>query len=621
MNHWSQETPPGGPLFANEAIGDDGVARALREHYTKSEHRVPMRDGTRLFTIVYAPRERGRTFPFLLLRSPFGVGPYGPEVYPTPDNTQARLAPLAGHVQDGFIFVFQDVRGRMMSEGEFVNMRPYIAKKTGTEYDESSDAHDTIEWLLHAIEGHNGRVGVWGLSYPGFYAAQAGIDAHPALAAISPQAPPTDWFIGDDLHRHGALCLADAFGFSASLAQTARDAQEMTWAFDHDGEDPYDFFLRLGPLGNADPRHFQGANTLWNALMTHGTRDAFWQSRDPREHYRGIAPAVLVTGGWFDEADLFGTLATYDSMRGKDARHLAMGPWNHGGWMESDGERLGALDFGSRTAITYRRRVELPFFRHYLKGADERPPAVFVFETGTNIWRSEERWPPAATSSMTLWLHADEGLRAAPPTGESNTSWDVYTSDPDQPVPHRDRVSAGGDDGEYMIADQRYAAERADVLVYQTDILEEALTLAGPVDAYLWVSTTGTDADFIVKLVDVHPGCATQQLVRAEVMRARFRNSYESPEPLEPGVPTRIRVPLLDVSHTFHGGHRLMVQIQSSWFPQVDRNPQTFVDIYTADASEFRAATHRIHRSAKLPSRITATVRTNGAGAGGAALD
>jgi putative CocE/NonD family hydrolase len=610
----------GAPLFDDELVDDDAVARALAAHYGKAEHQIPMRDGTRLFTVIYAPRDRSRDYPFLLLRSPFGVAPYGVDVYPTPSNTLARLAPLGRYVRDGYIFVYQDVRGRMMSEGDFVDMRPYIPDKQGEQHDESSDAWDTIAWLLRSIPGHNGRVGVWGISYPGFYAAQAAIDAHPALVAVSPQAPTTEWFIGDDFHHHGALFLADGFGFSASLARTARHATQMTWGFEYDCGDIYDFFLRMGPLANANRRYFHGQNRLWDELMAHGTRDAYWRVRDPRPHYRDLKPAVLIVGGWFDEADLFGTLASWRSMqaeRPKSDLYLAMGPWAHGGWAENDGERLGAIAFGSNTSRWFREHIEHPFLRHYLKGLGAPPPKVAVFETGSNVWRSGASWPPAGASPLTLWLDAGQTLRAQPPVDTGAAQWDEYVSDPAKPVPCHALPMPAVHPG-YMIEDQRFAARRPDVLVYQTDELQQDLTLAGPIEADLWVSVSGSDADFVVKLIDVHPDrrheedaslAGYQQLVRAEVMRGKFRDGYESPTPFRPGEPARVRFALPDVSHTFRSGHRLMIQIQSSWFPLVDRNPQVFVDIYAADASDFRAAVHRVYRAPAMPSRISVTVQ------------
>jgi len=601
------------PLFEGEPAGDEGVSQALRAHYTKHEHRIPMRDGTRLFTAIYAPKDRSRRYPFLLLRSPFGIAPYGEGVYPTPENTLARLGPLGCYVQDGYIFVYQDVRGRMASGGEFVHMRPYLPGKRGTEFDESSDAHDTIDWLLRSVEGHSGRVGVWGISYPGFYAAQAAIDAHPALAAVSAQAPATEWFLGDDFHHHGAFLLAPSFGFTASLARTERGATQIAWSFEHGAGDVYDFFLQLGPLASADARYFHGGNQLWDDLMAHGTRDAYWRARDPRPHYRDIRPPVLITGGWFDEADLFGTLETYRVMLAQSPQlriHLAMGPWGHGGWMEGDGDRLGDLAFGSPTALTYRARIEHPFFRHYLKGIGSPPPKVSVFETGADAWRDGDLWPPPGARPLTFWFHPAGALRREPPGGAAETSFDEYVSDPANPVPCCGRAVPALE-GDFMVEDQRFASRRPDVLAYQTGELEADLALAGPLEASLWVSTTGTDADFVVKLIDVHPGSGCQRLVRGWVMRGKFRNSYEAPEPFRPGEPALVRFAIPDVSHTFRAGHRLMVQVQSSWFPLVDRNPQTFVDIYGARPSDFRAATHRLHRTPGLPSGITVTARVD----------
>lgn len=600
-------------LFAGDLKTHEDSARALREHYTKYEHRIPMRDGVHLFTAVYVPKDRSRAVPILLSRTPYGVAPYGVDNYPTERDGRAltNLAPARQLIRHGLIFALQDVRGRMMSEGEFVDVRPVNPRRGPRDTDETTDAYDTIEWLVRNVPGNNGRVGAWGHSYPGFYAAQAAISAHPALRAVSPQAPVTDWFLGDDFHHNGALCLADTVFFFANFGRR-RAAPTPTWPWDFDPErgDLYDFFLRLGPLSNINARYLKGEIQFWNDVLRHPTRDAFWEARDPRPHLRGLKAAVLTVGGWFDAEDLWGTLATYRAVEAQSPRAasaLVMGPWRHGGWLRTDGESLGEISFDARTSDYYREHVITPFFLAHLKG--ERAGSLaeaITFETGTNEWRRHDAWPPRGGRAATLWLREGGLLSTAPPDRDGA---DAYPSDPARPVPHSGR-HLHENDGSFMVEDQRFASRRPDVLVYQTPPLAADVTLAGPIEADLWVSTTGADADFVVKIIDVFPESARdpvpnprgvrmagyQMLVRGEIMRGRFREGFARPRPFTPGTPARVRFALPDINHTFRAGHRLMVQVQSSWFPLFDRNPQTSADPYTATAADFRAATHTVHR-------------------------
>jgi len=615
----AQSAPP--PLVPFEIKTDDDVVRALREHYTKHEFRVPMRDGVKLFTHVYTPKDTSRTWPILMVRTPYSVQPYGVENYPGKGNPRllTRLAPSWAALRAGYTLVHQDVRGRMMSEGQFVDIRPRRAGGE-TAIDEATDAWDTVDWLVKNVPGHNGKVGVWGISYPGFYAAQAAVEAHPAVKAVSPQAPVTEWFIGDDFHHNGALCLADAFGFYATFGR-ARDkpARKMNWDFDYDVGDVYDFFLHMGPIANANARYLEGKIAFWNELLAHPNRDAWWQARDPRPHYKNIRPAVLVVGGWFDAEDLWGTLETYQTMNRQSPGakvSLVMGPWAHGGWARGDGEAVGHISFGAKTSVRYRDEVELKFFEHHLKGAAAPAiPEAWVFETGSNEWRSYDAWPPRGAKPVALYLHHRGALSITKPTQSGE---DRYVSDPARPVPYLGSPSQRLDH-DYMTGDQRFATRRPDVLTYSTPVLDGEFVLAGPVKADLFVTTTGADADFVVKLVDVWPEDTTdpdpnpkgvrmggyQQLVRGEVMRGRFRDSFEKPIPFEPGKPTLVRVTLPDVHHAFRAGHRLVVQIQSTWFPLIDRNPQTWVDIATAKESDFKAATHAILRAPSHASSVT----------------
>ncbi len=590
----------------------------IPSNYVKHEYRIPMRDGKKLFTAVYEPKDTSRQYPILLTRTPYGTYPYGVDNYPSNLGSSDELA------GDGFIFVYQDVRGRMMSEGEFINMTPCKDLKNGPhDVDESSDAYDTIEWLTHSIPNNNGRVGMWGISYPGFYAAASMIDAHPALKAVSPQAPIADWFVGDDFHHNGGFYLAHAFGFLSSFGHPRRKPtknSEATFAFPT--PDGYDFYLRMGPLPEANKRYLKNDVPFWNEMMQHGNYDDFWQARNLRPHLKGIKPAVMTVGGWFDAEDLFGTLGVYHSVESSspDAYNiLVMGPWYHGAWARSEGDALGNIHFGSETSAFYRKEIEFPFFRHFLKGiGDLSLPEAYVFLTGKNEWRRENQWPPENAKPRNLYLSAGWKLSWDPDTEDSFDAFDEYISDPEKPVPYINKITTGMA-REYMVEDQRFASRRTDVLTYATEELKRDIVIAGPVIPSLNVSTTGTDSDFVVKIIDVYPDDAPdnepnpeevrmggyQQLVRGELFRGKFRNSYSKPEPFVPGQVTKIVYQMPDIFHTFRKGHRIMVQVQSSWFPLVDRNPQQFEDIYQAKAGDFVKATQRIYRSHSTPSFIT----------------
>ncbi len=594
----------------------------VKAAYTKYEYRIPMRDGKRLFTAVYVPKDLAQTYPFLLTRTPYSVRPYGVDQYPD----QMRPSPL--FAKAGYIFVFQDVRGRWMSEGEFVNMRPHLAaSKDPKTVDESTDTYDTIAWLLANVKGHNGKVGMWGISYPGFYTAAGMIDAHPALVAVSPQAPVTDWFVGDDWHHNGALFLPHMFNFMARFdSPRPEPTRKFNPTFDHETPDGYEFFLQVGPLDKAGARYFKGQAAFWDEAARHGTYDEFWKARNIRAHLKDIKPTVLTVGGWFDAENLFGALEVYKNVKKnspKTKNHLVMGPWVHGGWSRDEGSKLGDVSFNAKTADFYREQIELPFFEYHLKGKGKGEfPEAWVFETGTNVWRTHDTWPPKTTKPRSLYFHAGGKLQLSPPSeGKAEVGQDEYVSDPARPVPFIDKIGIGMT-AEYMTADQRFAARRPDVLVYQTEVLEEDVTVAGAIEVALHVSTTGTDADWIVKIIDVYPDDypdptpnpagvkmgGYQQLLRGDVMRGKFRNSFEKPEPFEPGKPTAVNFALQDVYHTFRTGHRIMIQVQSSWFPLVDRNPQTFVDIYSAKDADYHKATQRVFRTQQLPSHITLPV-------------
>ena len=591
----------------------------VKANYVKSEHQITMRDGVKLFTSVYSPKDKSRTYPIMLNRTPYSVSPYGLEEYKT------SIGPSELFQKEKYIFVYQDVRGKFMSEGEFVNMRPHLRNKTGTQVDESSDTYDTIEWLIKNVPNNNGRVGTWGISYPGFYATMSVVDAHPALKAASPQAPIADWFIGDDFHHNGTLFLPHAFNFLASFGRARPNpTTEINPRFQHGTPDGYEFFLNMGPLANADRQHLKGSVAFWNEVMAHPNYDEYWQARSILPHLNNVRPSVMVVGGWFDAENLYGALNTYKTIEQNNRginNTLVMGPWFHGGWSRSDGEFLGNIHFGSTTSVSYRESVELPFFNCVLKDKCVRKlPEAYVFETGSNQWRSYEQWPPKNVDLKNLFLQAGGGLSFVRPSVKDK-AFDEYVSDPTHPVPFINGIAIGMT-REYMTEDQRFASRRPDVLVYETEPLTENLTVSGPIKATLFVSTSGTDSDFVVKLIDVLPNDTPdhaanpedvklggyQMLVRGEPMRARFRNSFSKPERISPNKVTKIEFTLPDVNHSFLKGHRIMVQIQSSWFPLVDRNPQKFVDIYRATEADFQKATQRVYRSAQYSSSLTLNV-------------
>ena len=610
----------GGPTPVLRAQQAPPVADAapLRDRYTKREVLIPMRDGVKLFTAIYTPKDSARTYPFLLQRTPYSVRPYGTDAYPT------ELGPSPRFQQEGFIFVYQDVRGRMLSEGDFVNMRPQ-RNVTGAAVDESTDTSDTIDWLLRNAERNNGKVGQWGISYPAFYAAVGMLSGHPALKAVSPQAPIVDWFQGDDFHRNGALWLPHAFNFMVNFGKP-RQGPSPTWPtpFRHGTSDGYAWFLRLGSTGAT--RQFTADVAFWNEMLDHPDYDAFWQGRNLRPQLKGVKPAVLTVGGWFDAENLFGALQVAKALdrqsAGTDSR-LVMGPWFHGGWERSKGDHLGLVQFGAATSDWFQAEVLFPFFMHHLKGTPDPALAkATIFETGANRWHRLESWPPKTVHAARLFLQPKGQLGFDPPPPDGGS--DSFLSDPAKPVPFTEQLAIGMP-REYMTADQRFAGRRPDVLVFQTGPLTEDLTLAGPLRPELFVATTGTDADWVVKLIDVHPDNfrnpdfkeggspwertpnpmgGYEQLVRGEVMRGKYRDSLERPQPFAPGQSTRVAWSMNDVCHTFRKGHRIMVQLQSSWFPLMDRNPQVFTDINKAKPGDYRSATHTVFHDAARPSAL-----------------
>ena len=605
------------PDFARAADTDTNAAW-LAEHYTKYEHRIPMRDGVRLFTRVYLPKDESQRWPVILTRTPYALKPYGADNYNDPSGSFLTLA------RDRFILVMQDVRGRYGSEGTYVHVRPFNPNKGPKDIDENSDTWDTIEWLVKHVPNNNGKVGMFGISYPGFYTSMGMIDSHPALKAASPQAPIADWFMGDDLHHNGAFFLAQNFDFFFRFAQKVEDPlRDEFRSFNFKTPDGYDFFLRMGPLANSDKVLLKGRAPEWTEFLAHPTYDDYWKARNIRPHLKNVRCAVMTVGGWFDAEDLFGPLETYRATERQNpgiTNTLVMGPWAHGGWGRGPGDTLGHFSFKAKTSEHYREKIELPFFRHFLKGdTNYTPTEAHIFETGTHVWRKFDAWPPKQAVARTLYLRAGGALAFSPPT--EGAAFDEYVSDPAKPVPSSAEPSTTYPRA-YPIEDQRFAASRPDVLVYETEALEEDLTFAGPLHATFHVSTTGTDADWVIKLIDVYPGDypnpvpnpanvklgGAQQLVRGDVFRGKFRHSFEKPEPFTPGQPAKIAFAIPDVCHTFRRGHRVMIQVQSSWFPLVDRNPQTFVNIPTAQPGDFRKATQRVYRSANAATSLTVQV-------------
>jgi hypothetical protein len=594
--------------------------------YTKQEVRIPMRDGVHLFTAIYTPKDTTRLHPIVMTRTPYSVNPYGADRFPR----VADAGQMAAYVRENFIIVFQDVRGSWMSEGEFMDVRPYIEhKRSNQDVDETSDTYDTAEWLVHNVRGNNGRIGVRGTSYPGFYASMAAIDAHPAIKVVSPQAPVTEWMGGDDFYHNGALLEAHSFFFRAFGLPRPQPTSQRGGGFDYKTPDGYAFFLRLGALRNANPQVMHDSVAFWDSMAVHTTWDAFWQARSARPHLRNLHPAMLWVGGWFDTENLWGALHAYAAAEAQSpgaVNRLVMGPWSHGQWNGGRADSLGGVGWGSMTGQFYTDSIEVPFFNYYLLGDSAAPaPRPFeaaVFNTGANVWRFLDAWPPHNTTARNLYLQAGGALAFAAPAQHGRV-YDEYLSDPAKPVPYTAEITHWYNPG-FMDEDQRFAARRPDVLVYETAPLDSAVTVAGPVDVAFSVSTSGTDCDWIVKVIDVFPnqfGTVAgptgrrghnlgeyEMLVRGDVLRGKFRNSMSRPEPFVPGAVTPIHYQMNDIFHTFQPGHRIMVQVQSTWFPMIDRNPGRFMDIWHATDADFHRTTQRVFRSAEYPSHVVLPV-------------
>lgn len=599
--------------FAATAQNADSVW--IVNNYTKKEVTIPMRDGVKLFTSIYIPKDNTEKHPILITRTPYSCAPYGENAFSSGFWNSQR----SYFFRENYIYVIQDVRGRWMSEGKFEDIRPYIPNKKPGQTDEATDTYDAIDWLINNIPGNNGKVGVYGTSYPGFYATMAALSNHPALKAVSPQAPVTEWFIGDDFHHNGAFMLADGFAFYSGFGKPRPFPTTVgPKGFAFPTKDNYQFYLRTGALPNFT-KLMGDSIPFWKDLMQHKDYDAFWQERNARKYVQDINPniATLVVGGLYDAEDCYGAWNLYKAIeqKAKNNNKLVMGPWSHGQWGSKDAGSLGSLQWGSNTSEWYGQNIELPFFNYYLKGkgSADAVKEASIFISGENQWHSFPQWP-AANMKMVPYSLGKNGSFQPAGTITAGKTFDEYVSDPAKPVPYVSEAyssynRSGRHAVEYMNGDQRFASSRTDVLVYQSPVLESDLTLAGPLVADLLVSISTTDADFVVKLIDVFPDDFDytpsrflmnnyQMLVRGEIMRGRYRNSFEKPEAFVPNQPTRVKFSLPDIAHTFKKGHRMMIQVQSSWFPIADRNPQQFVNIYTAKDSDFIKSRIRIYHDA-----------------------
>ncbi len=575
----------------------------VADNYTKQEVEITMRDGIKLHTTIYSPKDTSKKYPIIMQRTPYSSQPYGE------DQFKSKIGPNEYLMKEGNIIVYQDVRGRWMSEGVYDNMRAYIPNKKGKQVDEASDTYETIDWLVKNVKNNTGKVGTWGISYPGYYALYSLLDAHPALKAVSPQAGIGDFFF-DDFHHNGAYLLSYWRATALFGYEKTKPSDTAWYKFPElKSKDQYQFFLDNGPLTNLD-EYYKEDNVFWTQLKEHSSYDEFWKSRGLIQHLEDIKPAVMIVGGLFDAEDLYGPFESYKNIEAKSDNYNTMvfGPWSHGDWArDSKRQAIGNVYFGDDISKNYQKDIETKFFNHFLKGSgtkDSGLPEAYVYDTGNMQWDSFEQWPPKGTVEKKWYLGADQDL-----TTEASDSKIEFVSDPKKPVPYSEDIKMVFTPRKYMTDDQRFAARRPDVLVFETPVLEEDMSLVGAIEAHLQVATTGTDADWIVKVIDVYPADAedteeTQEylkmsnyhmMVRSEVMRGRFRNSFENPEPFKAGEKTSVDITLQDINHTFKKGHKLQIQVQSTWFPLIDLNPQTFVpNIFKAKAEDFKKQTHTV---------------------------
>lgn len=613
----------------SETSSETSESTYVKDHFDKKEVSITMRDGIKLHTTIYSPKDKSKAYPIVVKRTPYSCKPYGENVYPS------AIGPNKYMMEDGYIVVYQDVRGRWMSEGTYDNMRAYIPnKKTEQDIDESSDTFDTIDWLIKNVENNNGKVGTWGISYPGFYSTYSTIDAHPALKAASPQACIGDFFF-DDFHHNGAYLLS--YFRATALFGTPKDQPSDTAWYktpDLKTEDQYQFFLDAGPLSNLN-KYFQYESIdqpglkkddivddfFWQELIDHPNYDSVWQKKGIIQHLKNIKPSVatMIVGGWFDAEDLYGPLETYKTIEANNPDNyntMVFGPWDHGAWARNKTHNtVGNYYFGDSISDFFQQKIETQFFEHFLKNNGDHNsglPEAYVYDSGNKSWKTYDSWPPSNVKKENFYLNGDQQLS----TEQSTETKISFVSDLKRPVPYSEDIKTVFTPRKYMTDDQRFAARRPDVLVFETEVLEEDITMAGDILAKLVVSTTGTDADWIVKVIDVHPADMKNNndglqdhlkmsnyhlMVRSEVMRGKFRNSFSTPEPFTPGKKTKVNIKLQDVFHTFKKGHKLQVQVQSTWFPLIDLNPQTFVpNIFKAKESDFKTQTHTVYSSSAI---------------------
>ncbi len=598
-------SPPRPPLAAQQPDSAPG--------FDLTEVMIPMRDGVKLHTTIFVPRGPHPSLPFIFTRTPYGIA--------------HAAGTLRGYYRaladDGYMFVFQDIRGRYTSEGQFVMLRPPRSRGEPNAIDESTDAYDTITWLLDHVPRNNGRVGMLGISYPGWLTVMAMLDPHPALKAASPQASPADMFLGDDFHHNGAFRLSYGFEYATRM-ETSKEQHP----FDFDRYDTYRWYLDLGPLSRVNAQYLHGKIPSWNDFVAHASYDRFWQRQAATPYLTHVTVPTLNVAGWWDQEDFYGPLKIYETLEPHDTGHvnyLVVGPWNHGGWAHAEGQKLGDIDFGSPTSRYFQEKILAPWFAHFLKDQGEvAMPEAMTFEAGDNEWKSWEAWPPRRnTTEKRLYFQAGGRLSFQRPGGRGPDAFDSYVSDPAHPVPYRHRPIPptysphGSDWPTWLVEDQRFVDDRPDVLTWESEPLTEDVTVAGDIVAHLFVSTSGTDGDWIVKLIDVYPEQYPQDwklsgrelMVANDVFRGRFRKRFDKPEPFTPNQVTPLTIDLHTQDYRFLKGHRIMAQAQSTWFPLIDRNPQVFVpNIFEAKASDYRAATIRVYRSARWPSSVALPV-------------
>ncbi|NCP21822.1 MAG: X-Pro dipeptidyl-peptidase [Flavobacteriales bacterium CG_4_9_14_0_2_um_filter_35_242] len=617
-------------MSCNRSSDSEKKENYAQKNYNKQEATITMRDGIKLFVSIYSPKDVSKTYPILLQRTPYSCAPYGKTEF------RKHIGPNETMMKEGYIIVYEDVRGRWMSEGTYDNMRPYIPnKKDQSQIDESSDTYDTIDWLVKNVANNNGKVGTWGISYPGFYTSYSTLDAHPALKAASPQAPIGDFFF-DDFHHNGAFLLSyfRAIGLFGAPKNMPTDTAWYKLP-EFNTKDQYQFFLEAGPISNLN-KYYESKtldNTsklnetsvkdfFWQEIINHPNYDENWQKKSLVGHLKNDSSkvATMVVGGWYDAEDLYGTFETYkhfESNRSRPYNTIVVGPWSHGGWAREPGKQsVGNVYFGDSISTFFQKNIETKFFHHFLKEKGDAVsglPEAYVFDTGAKVWQQYAVWPPKNAVQQTYYLKANQELSPIAPT--KNAKPLVFVSDLTKPVPYSEDIKVVFTPRKYMTDDQRFAARRPDVLVYQTPVLERDMILAGDILAKLQVATTGTDADWIVKVIDVFPPDAEENeamqdhlkmsnyfmLLRSEVMRGKFRNSFSNPQPMVKNQKTEITIHLQDVYHTLKEGHRLQIQIQSTWFPLIDLNPQTFVEnIYKANASDFKTQTHSVYQDSEI---------------------